>query len=76
MISQESNPSEKLLSGDISIKYPTSLGDFDGKQASDGYFMHAVIDAKLMYDENEEWGRLNQVYVAFKKNDLRADEQL
>ena len=38
--------------------------------------MHAVIDAKLMYDENEEWGRLNQVYVAFKKNDLRADEQL
>lgn len=34
----------------MSIKYPTNVGDFDGKQASDGYFMHAVIDAKLIDD--------------------------
>ena len=70
----------------MSIKYPTSVGDFDGKQASDGYFMHAVIDAKLIDDvvidgkalegEIEVMGRPNQVYIAFKKNDIRADEQL
>jgi hypothetical protein len=34
----------------MSIKYPTSVGDFNGKQASDGYFMYAVIDANLIDD--------------------------
>ena len=49
--------------------------------------MHAVIDAKLVNEAmidgklvedgtDEVWGQPNQVYIAFKKNDLRADEQL
>ena len=38
--------------------------------------MHAVINATLIDDDNEVMGRPNQVYIAFKKNDLRADEQL
>ena len=44
-LSQEAGPSADLLSGDILVKYPTSLGDFSGKQASDGSYMHVAVEA-------------------------------
>ena len=47
-LSQEAGPSADLLSNEILVKYPTSLGDFSGKQASDGSYMHVAADAKLV----------------------------
>ena len=73
-ITQESKPSLDLQRGPLSTKHPARLGNFDGVQATDGAFMHLVADAHLVDSKAKQVGNPNQVYVAFKKDDVRSDE--
>ena len=65
-----------LLRGPLSIKHPSKIGNFDGVQASDLTYMHVVADAHLVDSKGKQVGNPNQVYVAFMKEDVRANEQL
>ena len=38
--------------------------------------MHVVADAHLVDSKGKQVGNPNQVYIAFKKDDVRSDEQL
>ena len=58
------------------FKFPTKIGSFDDKQATDGSYMHVAVDTLLVNSKGNEVGRPKQLYIGFKKIDLKADEQL
>ena len=75
-ITQEESPSEELTAEETMFKYPSKIGSFDEKQATDGSYMHLVVDAHLVNSKGNQVGRPKQLYIGFKKIDLKADEQL
>ena len=60
----------------MSTKFPATVGNFDAVQASDGSYMHVVAEANLIDSKKKTVGNPGQVYMTFKKDDVRSEEQL
>jgi hypothetical protein len=71
-------PSDDLLESNGKVySHPQQIGDFDKQQATDKTFMHFVIDASTVDQEGVAIeGLVDSLFVGFKKDDMREDEQL
>ena len=57
-------------------EYPSKIASFDQEKGTDEKFLHFYADVSLFDAKGTTVGKPDQVYLALKKVDFQADEQL